>query len=917
MLNWNEIQKRAILFSKEWQNEYSEKAESQTFWNEFFNIFGISRRRVASFEFQVKGIANKGFIDLFWRGTLIVEHKSKGEDLDAAYFQAKGYLLGIKESELPKYVLVSDFAKMRLYDLDENQKHEFKLAELYKYIHLFDFIAGFKKHVIADEAPVNIEAALMMGKLHERLLKSGFHGHKLELFLVRLMFCMFADDTGVFLKDHFEYYLDTKTKGDGTDTGLYISEIFQVLNTAESERQTSMDEDLQKFPYVNGGLFEEQLRIPSFDSEMRTVLLECCHYDWSGVSPAIFGSLFQSAMDSKERHNLGAHYTSEKNIMKVIRPLFLDDLRIEFEASISSERKLRDLQKKIAKLTFLDPACGCGTFLIIAYRELRKLELDIWKVLRKLSGNSIQKTIDLELDRGIDVDSFFGIEISEFPARIAQVALWLVDHQMNTELSLELGLFYVRLPLKRTPHIVVGNSLQIDWNSVISKDKLNYVLGNPPFGGKQGRTEEQIKDLQLVFREKIDKSGTLDYVAGWYVKALEYIQGTHISVAFVSTNAISHGEQVSILWDYLLKNGAKILFAHRTFEWTSESKGTAAVFVIIIGFGLFDLPSKRLFEYTSPKSDPIEIKASNINPYLIDMPDILIPSRTKPICDVPKIFFGSMPNDNGNFLLTDIEKNDLMERDPEASAFIRPLVSAKEFLHGEKRWCIWLVDVHPEDIKNHPDIINRVENVKRYRLNSKRKSTMKLSAFPTLFGEIRQPNTDYIVIPRVSSETREYIPISFFSKNDIANDSCVIIPEATMYHFGVLTSAMHMAWVRQICGRLTGRFRYSNNIVYNNFPWPKEPNPQQIIKVENAVKELLGMRKKYENTPLGDLYNPILMPKELTLAHRKIDVAVDRCYRQKPFQTEVHRLRYLFNLYSTYTKKNISKELEDYFAHDD
>ena len=905
-LTITEVRQRAIEFSHEWKGETRERAEAKSFWDSFFAVFGISRRRVASFEEPVKKSGGaQGYIDLFWKGVLLVEHKSWGENLDVAYTQALDYFPGIIEEELPKYILVSDFARLRLYDMETRTHKEFPLEDLYKNIDLFGFILGWRKQKIVDEDPVNIRAAELMGKLHDSLKESRYAGHQLEVFLVRLMFCVFADSTGIFVpRGHFAYYVEEKTKADGTDLGLHLSEIFQVLNTDEPQRQKTLDEDLARFPYVDGLLFEEQLKFPSFDRAMRDLLLACTHFDWSTVSPAIFGSLFQSVMDPEKRRDLGGHYTAERNILKVVRQLFLDDLRADLERCGSNEKRLKDLFTRISRLRFLDPACGCGNFLAITYRELRLLELDVRMRLRDLSKSPNQMVLDVELGNALDVDAFYGIEIEEFPAQIARVALWLVDHQMNVKTSLELGRYEVRLPLKKAPNIHIGNALRMDWDQFLPRVEASYVLGNPPYAGKKRRNAEQVQDMDLVMKGKVETYGNLDYVACWYVKALEYIKGTSVKAAFVSASAISRGEQVGILWNYLLREGVKIHFAHRPFSWTSDARGTASVSVVIIGFATSDATKKRLFDYPEATSDPVEVAARNINPYLVDQPSFLISSRERPICPVPPIVFGSMPNDDGNFIFTDEEKDAFVRDDPGAARFLRPLISAKEFLHGQTRWCLWLQDVSPQELKKHSGIMNRIEKVKQYRTDSKRESTRRLAATPYLFGEIRQPIAgDFIVIPRVSSQTRRYIPIGFFDSSNIVSDTCLCIPSGTRFQFGVLTSAMHMAWVRQIAGRLgrTSDFRYSNKIVYNNFPWPAEPLPRLVHEVELRAAAVLDARKSFPGTPLGTMYDPLLAPEPLVRAHEKLDAAVDRCYRARPFRSDLDRLRLLFRLYRKYS----------------
>lgn len=906
-LSMNEIRKRAIEFSKNWQEASDERADSQTFWNDFFYVFGVNRKKVAVFEKHVKKLGGEyGFIDVFWPGTLICEQKSRGRDLESAINQGIDYLSGIKDIELPSYIIVSDFQRIKLVDLDNKTENEIELKELYNHIDIFGFMAGYVKRRQIDEDPVNIDAAYLMGKLHDGLKASGYEGHKLEVYLVRILFCLFADDTGIFEKDDFTFYIEGQTREDGVDLGSNLNYIFQILNTPENDRPSTLHEDLKKLPYVNGKLFEEVLEIPAFDSSMREVLLECCYFNWSKISPAIFGSMFQSVMNQEERHELGAHYTSEMNIMKTIKGLFLDELQSEFEKNKNSVSALENLRNRIGKIKILDPACGCGNFLITAYKHLRLLEIEINKSLMKL-----KKTTDRYIDIAsslsvIDVDMMFGIEIGEFPARVAEVAMWLIDHQMNMQMSAEFGQYYNRLPLTKSPNIYNANALRINWEDIVAKNELTYILGNPPFVAKKNRDENQNNDMALVFNG-FKTYGVLDYVAAWYLKAANYMRDTDIKCAFVSTNSITQGEQVGILAQIFNLYAIKINFAHRTFKWTNEAKNKAAVYCVIIGFSNKDDKNKLIFDYEKPTAEPMETKAKNINAYLINFENTIIPSRNQPLCDVPEIVFGNMPNDNGNFLFTDEEKKEFLKEEPLAKKFIKPLISAREYLNGEKRWCLWLRDIKPSEIKQMPKIAERISNVKEYRLKSSREATRDLARYPHLFGEIRQPETTYILVPRVSSENRLYVPISYFKNTNIIGDTCLAVVDATLYHFGVLTSAMHMAWMRQVCGRLKSDYRYSNNLVYNNFPWPKEPSEAKKKKVEEAAKAVLAARKEFSTETLADLYNPISMPKILVDTHKKLDKAVDKCYRSQPFTTELNRLEFLFALYNEYTSPLDSK----------
>jgi len=888
--------------------------KEKQFLVEFFNVFGISNRKVATFEHRVKKLdEHDGYIDLLWKGTILIEMKSRGKNLDKAYQQAKDYLHGLKQFELPKYILVSDFEYFRLYDIEENTQSDFILKDFVSHVNLFGFIAGYQKRTYKDEDPVNIEAAYLMGKLHDALKEAGYTGHELEKYLVRLLFCLFAEDTTIFENHCFQEYIEIKTNEDGTDLGMHLAQLFQILNTPNETRQKTLDESLAAFPYVNGQLFAEQLSFASFNCKMRQTLLECCYLDWSKISPAIFGSMFQSVMNKDARRNLGAHYTSEKNILKLIKPLFLDKLWQEFETVKSNTNKLKIFHRKIASLRFLDPACGCGNFLVITYRELRLLELAILKELQK--G---QQVLDLESLIQCNVDRFYGIEYEDFPAQIAQVALWLIDHQMNMIISQEFGEYFVRLPLQKSAKIIQGNALRTDWDGMIEllpwesktdREQYDYILGNPPFIGKQLQSASQKSDMELIFNS-VKGAGVLDYVTAWYIKAAQYLQKHNTlenendiktRVAFVSTNSIAQGEQVGILWNELFNHyKIKIHFAHSTFKWNNEAKGNAAVHVVIIGLSNFDIPEKRIYEYEDIKSEPHELKVKNINPYLVEGKDFVIGSRKKAICNVPEMVKGSQPTDGGNLLLSDEEKETLIKNNPNAEKCIFRFISAKEFLHNEKRWCLWLVNIAPDEIKKIPEIYRRVEEVRKMRLASTKQATIKWADFPTLFTENRQPVSDYILIPRHSSENRKYIPFGFFTPNSIIADSCNSIPNSTLYHFGVITSVMHMVWIKTVCGRIKSDFRYSNDIVYNNYPWPENPSDKQKEAIEKAAQKVIDTRTEFPTSSLADLYDPLTMPPALVKAHNELDKAVDLAYRPQPFINETKRIEFLFELYDKY-----------------
>ena len=949
-LSWNEIKDRALNFSKEWADTSNEEADAKPFLVEFFNVFGISSKRVSTFEHRVKKLDEKdGYIDLLWKGTILIEMKSRGKNLDKAYQQAIDYTYGLKQHELPKYILVSDFENFRLYDLEENKTVEFKLNELVNNVQYFGYLLGYQKKVYKEQDPANIKAAELMGKLHDRLEEIGYTEHPLEVYLVRLLFLLFAEDTTIFNKQQFQEYVEQRTNSDGSDLAAKLQELFQVLNTPKENRFKNLDEQLAEFPYVNGKLFEEILPTASFDTKMRQALLDCCYIDWSKISPAIFGSMFQSVMNPKERRNLGAHYTSETNILKLIKPLFLDDLWNEFDTSAGSAPKLREFHKKLSSLKFLDPACGCGNFLVITYRELRLLELEILRATYK-GGQQVMDVSNIIL---LDVDMMCGIEYEEFPARIAEVAMWLIDHQMNMQISNEFGQYFVRLPLNKSAKIVHGDALETDWQSLlnpintinvvakhaniymvkeptieykvvnvltqshsvlkgkpeqINEIKFDYILGNPPFIGSKMMSQSQ-RDCIVKEFEGIQGSGVLDYVTGWYIKAAKYIQDTKIKVAFVSTNSICQGEQTSILWGQMLnKYNIKIHFAHRTFKWSNEAKGNAAVYCVIVGFANYDTKNKSIFEYEDIKGEAHEIKVKNINPYLVDAKDILITKRTNPICNVPKMSFGNMPLDGGHLLLSDDDKTEFLQKEPKAEKYILPLISAYEFLNGKKRWCFWLVDAEPNELKQMHGVLKLIEAVKKFRLDSSRKQTIEKSNSPTLFGEIRDFGESYVVVPRVSSENRKYIPLGFFDRNSIISDTCMGIPNCKQYHFGILMSKMHMAWVKTVCGRLKSDFRYSKDIVYNNYPWPENPSEKQIKAIETAAQNALDARLQFPNSSLADLYDPLTMPPVLVKAHNDLDKAVDLAYRAQAFTSEANRMVFLFELYSNYTADLFTKE---------
>jgi type I restriction-modification system DNA methylase subunit len=810
---------------------------------------------------------------------------------------------------------------------------------------------GYQKKVYKEQDPANIKAAELMGKLHDRLEEIGYTGHPLEVYLVRLLFCLFADDTTIFEKNQFQEYIEKRTNTDGSDLAAKLQELFQVLNTPIESRFKNLDEQLADFPYVNGKLFEELLPMASFDSKMRQALLDCCYIDWSKISPAIFGSMFQSVMNPQERRNLGAHYTSETNILKLIKPLFLDELLNEFENIKNNKNKLNEFHKKLSALKFLDPACGCGNFLVITYRELRLLEFEVLKALNK-SG---QGFLDVGQILQINVDQFSGIEYEEFPARIAEVAMWLIDHQMNMMVSNEFGQYFARLPLKKSANIIHGNALQLEWSDILKQETINieaenatlivsephevyqtvnvktknltiidersstteriysknafdYIVGNPPFIGKSVKSEAQKADMEKVFAG-VKGAGVLDYVTAWYLKAARLIQNTTTRVAFVSSNSITQGEQAGVLWNLLFNfYKVKIHFAHRTFNWRNEARGNAAVHCVIVGFAAFDTTSKILYEYDDINREPHELKVRNINPYLLEGKDFALSARTKPICNVPEMLYGNKIVDGGYYLFTDGEKDAFIKQEPLSAQFFKPILSGDEFLNGKSRWILYLANAKPHELRAMPLVMERIESVSKYRAQSTKVKTRESSKTPTLFAEPRQPISDFLLITRTSSENRRYLPLGFFSRDFIVNDSCTALPNATLYHFGILTSAMHMTWFKLTCGRLKSDLRYSNSLVYNNFPWPVSPSDKQVKNIEIAAKKVLDVRADFPDSSLADMYNLASMPPALIKAHNELDKAVDMAYRPKPFTSEANRMEFLFGLYEQYTADLFTKE---------
>ena len=913
-LSWNEIRLRAAAFAAKWAEASYEKGETQPFYEEFFRIFGVERRSVARYEEQVRRLDDRrGYMDLFWPGVLLVEQKSAGRSLEAAAEQADAYFDALPERDRPRYRLLSDFRTFDLYDRDERKRVSFPLADLPAHIERFGFILGVERRAFRDQDPVNIEAAELMGRLHDRLRDTGYTGEPLQHTLVRLLFCLFADDTGVFEpRDLLLDFLESRTREDGSDLGTSLAQLFQVLDTPPADRYSTLDEDLARFPYINGDLFRGTLPIPSFDSAMRGALLDACRFDWSKISPAIFGALFQSVMDPVERREQGAHYTTEQNILKVIEPLFLDDLRAEF-GRIAARRDrgrraaLLAFRKRLGAMQFLDPACGCGNFLIIAYRELRALEIEVLRALRDAGGREAL-ALDVATLSLVEVDQFHGIELGEFPARIAAAALWMMDHIMNNRLSLEFGQAFARIPLEKSPRIRCADALEIEWSSVLEPGRCSFVFGNPPFHGAKHQSPKQREQVRRIANLG-GSGGTLDYVAAWFLRAGEYVAESSARIGFVATNSITQGEQAAQLWPLLFERyGLVISFAHRTFAWGSDARGKAHVHVVILGLDRKEAaPAKRrLFIYEHGGEEALEVAEPVISPYLfgagrLSDPHVVVREANRPINGMPRVIIGSKPIDGGHYIFTAEERARFLASEPLAAPFFRPYPGGREFIRGLERWILVLHEIDPPLLRRLPRVRERVEAVRAFRLKSRSSQTRALAETPTLFHVNVLPEAPFLVLPEVSSERREYLPIGWLEPPVVPSNLVRILPNATLWHFALLTSTMHMSWLRSMGGRLESRYRYSIGLVYNTFPLPRTPGQGDetgYAELETPAQEILDARARHPGASLADLYDPDTMPPDLKKAHLRLDRAVDRLYRRAPFPSERERVEHLLERYA-------------------
>ena len=901
----NDIRKCAAKFAHDWRDEEGyERGDAQSFVRDLLGVYGITDTRAALYERRVQrsSTAQRGYIDALVPGQLAIEMKSAGRDLSAAEQQVLDYLDSLTDAEMPHHVLSCDFQWFRLMDLKAGTTVEFALDELPKHADSLAFLAGYgvRSFGSAEQEAASAKAAKLMAGLYEMLEGTGYDDHEASVFLVRTLFALYADDSGVWERDLFTEFLTTRTAEDGSDLGAQLSVLFQALS--QQRRQSNLDELVARFPYVNGGVFDGPLSIPSFDRQMRERLLAACGFHWSTISPAVFGSLFQAVKDKAARRELGEHYTTETNILKLIGPMFLDELHARFEAAHSDVRKLERLRADMGAMRFLDPACGCGNFLVVAHREMRALDLAILERLQELDPKRYRESLLFVSEQlPVRLDHFHGIEIDEWPARIAATALHLVEHQANQAMELALGKGPETLPLDKVQTITVGNALRLDWTSVVGPNEHLYVFGNPPFVGHAFRSSEQAAELADLWGR--NGSGHLDYVAGWYAKALELFRRPEYKgeFAFVSTNSIAQGEPVPTLFGPILTAGWRIKFAHQTFFWTSEAPGAAAVHCIIVGFRRDQKAKPRLFTYPDLRAEPIEIPVRQlVNGYLSDGPLIFVTSRRTQLApSLPPVAFGSMPNDGGNLIVEQTDYETVCA-DPVAAKYIRKFVSARELINDVPRWCLWLVDLDPSDLARSLVLKHRIEAVRSIRLESPRVTTHELAVTPHLFGENRQPITPYLGIPKTSSGSRIFLPALPLAPEVIAGSEVFTAQDPDGLAFGVVSSSAFIAWQKAVGGRLKSDMRFSATLTWNTFPLLALTDVQREAIIAGG-QTVLDARALRPERSLADHYNPLAMDPALLKAHATLDRAVDAGLGLKGSVTADQRLTRLFALYEQLT----------------
>lgn len=908
----NEIRRRCATFVANWRNEPGEeRQQAQSFVRELFQAFGITARKAAAYEkrAQRSSTGRRGYIDALIPSLALVEMKSRGHDLVAAEQQALDYVDSLNEAEMPRWIITSDFANFRVLDLlavEGEDVEEFLLEELPNRADALAFLGGYTVRSFGDakQEQASIQAAKIMARLYEALGDGGYSDHDASVFLVRILFALYADDAGVWERDLFMEFIETRTNSDGTDLGPQLAFLFQMMNTPIANRSNSLDEMVARFPYVNGGIFAESARIPVFDTGMRRVLIEACEFNWAGISPAIFGSLFQAVKTAEARREMGEHYTTETNILKTIGPLFLDELREDYLKVLYDKAGLRRLRRRLAEMRFLDPACGCGNFLVVAYRELRQLDLDILTRLRELGDDQLKDVLFVDKEAmPITPGHFAGIEIEEWPAQIATTALHLVDHQANQAMELALGVGPVPLPLEHLTTIRVGNALRMDWTKIFTPNSDVIILGNPPFVGHKSKTRDQVADLEYVWGEQFN--GYFDYVTGWYRKAADFFYRVPRGgrFAFVSTNSIAQGRPVADLFRPLLQEGWRIRFAHQTFAWTSEAPGPAAVHCVIVGFDKKERTPRQLFTYAHPKADPVVQPATNVNAYLLDAADLYIGNRSKPLGDVPEVQYGTMPIDGGGLLISPLEYDSIIS-DPIAAKYVRPFVGAKELIHNTRRWCLWLEGMPPSELNASPVLRERVEAVQLFRNNApKGGDAYKYRTTPHLFRPNRsRPKTNYICIPAHFSETRRYATVAYFEPDVIAGNANFTASDPEGQLFAIISSSMYLSWQRVVGGALESRLRFSKQVVWNNLPLPdiSEDLKGEVIEAGRGV---LKARALHPAWSLADHYNPLAMDPKLVRAHDALDRVVDRAFgATKSMTTEAERQALLFKQYAKLIK---------------
>lgn len=912
-LSLNEIRTRAAQFVLDWRDaKGDEKQEDQTFIRELLQVFGVSETRAALYQKRVQrsSTGNRGYIDALIPGLVLIEMKSRGKNLGLAEIQALDYIQHLEEAEVPRYVLTSDFKRFRLLDLrgqKGNDTAEFLLEALPKNIETLGFLAGYETRAFGnrEQEEASIKAAKIMGGLYEALEGSGYGDHEASIFLVRTLFALYADDSGVWQKHLFTEFLRTRTSADGTDLGPQLTMLFQTMNQPIDRRLKNLDELLARFPYVNGGIFAEALPIPAFDFRMRTQLLKACDFNWSSISPAIFGSLFQSVKSQEARRELGEHYTTEQNILKTIAPLFLDELKIELKTAWNEPTRLKKLRNRLSQIRVFDPACGCGNFLVISYRELRAIELSLLVRLQELGDKSAIPTLFFDRkDLAVKLKSVRGIEIEEWPARIAQTALLLAEHQANVDLELALGKAPTVLPLETVTEIHIGNALTTDWASLLSPSDHVIILGNPPFLGHISRSVEQTEDLKAVWGKS--DIGRLDFVSAWYKKSIDYFGNKHRGrFAFVSTSSIAQGEPVPTLFGPIFEAGWRIRFAHQTFAWTSEAPGAAAVHCVIVGFDR-DTGPAELFTYASLKADPVSSLVSNINAYLVAAPNILVEQRRTVLSpELPPVTMGSMPRDGGHLIINSHEELKEVERDPVAAKYLRPFIMGNEVINNIQRWCLWLVDLEPSDVERSETLQTRLQSVADVRTSSSAASTRQMAQTPHLFGQRSQPEQDYLAIPSVFSENRRYATVVRLGKEVIAGNKIYKCEDVDGFAFAVASSSMFITWQKAIGGRLKSDPNFSNTLVWNNLPLPRvsEDLYEAIVAAGQKVQK---SREMFPTRSLADLYNPLAMDRSLLMAHAELDALVDKAFGAKNrLRSNEERQAVLFESFARLTNGEI------------